>query len=312
MLEFLKRHGELGILLLGELIAGIAIINYRGYTEIDWKAYMQEVEGFLKGDWNYYNLKGDTGPLVYPAGFVYIYSLLYYVCDYGKNILLAQYIFLGIYLVNLYTVLSIYKKIKRSTGPLAMILCCLSYRVHSIFLLRLFNDPIAMTFMHVCVKRCSENRWSAAILWFNLALSVKMNILLYLPGLLLLINWSMNYRKTIVSVVYTVVFQAAIATPFLYQNYSAYLNRAFDFGRQFEMKWSVNWQFLPLQVFESRLFHLSLLCLHLTLLLGFLFLKASYGNTFKGRIKSLNLPVSLEELKNPSQKIRSIDPLSKN
>lgn len=44
-------------------------------TEIDWVAYMQEVEGFLHGERNYFNLRGDTGPLVYPAGFVYIYSV---------------------------------------------------------------------------------------------------------------------------------------------------------------------------------------------------------------------------------------------
>jgi len=50
-------------------------------TEIDWIAYMQEVAGFLSGDWDYANLRGDTGPLVYPAGFVYIYSALYYITD---------------------------------------------------------------------------------------------------------------------------------------------------------------------------------------------------------------------------------------
>lgn len=33
-------------------------------TEIDWKAYMQEVEGFLNGERDYTKLKGDTGPLV--------------------------------------------------------------------------------------------------------------------------------------------------------------------------------------------------------------------------------------------------------
>jgi alpha-1,3-mannosyltransferase len=33
-------------------------------TEIDWKAYMQEVEGFLTGERDYRKLKGDTGPLV--------------------------------------------------------------------------------------------------------------------------------------------------------------------------------------------------------------------------------------------------------
>ena len=34
-------------------------------TEIDWVAYMQEVEGFLNGTLDYTQLKGDTGPLVY-------------------------------------------------------------------------------------------------------------------------------------------------------------------------------------------------------------------------------------------------------
>jgi alpha-1,3-mannosyltransferase len=33
-------------------------------TEIDWKAYMQEVEGVHNGTLDYMELKGDTGPLV--------------------------------------------------------------------------------------------------------------------------------------------------------------------------------------------------------------------------------------------------------
>lgn len=36
---------------------------------------MQEVKGFLDGERDYFNLRGDTGPLVYPAGFVYFYSV---------------------------------------------------------------------------------------------------------------------------------------------------------------------------------------------------------------------------------------------
>ena len=34
-------------------------------TEIDWIAYMQEVEGFLNGTLDYTKLQGDTGPLVF-------------------------------------------------------------------------------------------------------------------------------------------------------------------------------------------------------------------------------------------------------
>lgn len=43
-------YADIMILLIGEIIGGILIIGNRSYTEIDWIAYMQEVEGFLKGD----------------------------------------------------------------------------------------------------------------------------------------------------------------------------------------------------------------------------------------------------------------------
>jgi alpha-1,3-mannosyltransferase len=55
-------------------------------TEIDWRAYMQEVEGFLSGERNYMNLQGDTGPLVYPAGFVYVFVALRSLTDAGTNV----------------------------------------------------------------------------------------------------------------------------------------------------------------------------------------------------------------------------------
>jgi len=44
-------------------------------TEIDWKAYMEEVEGVENGEYDYANLKGGTGPLVYPGGFVWIFMM---------------------------------------------------------------------------------------------------------------------------------------------------------------------------------------------------------------------------------------------
>lgn len=33
-------------------------------TEIDWRAYMDEVEGVLNGTYDYTKLQGETGPLV--------------------------------------------------------------------------------------------------------------------------------------------------------------------------------------------------------------------------------------------------------
>ena len=75
------------VMLFFELILGCLIIQYVPYTEIDWKAYMEQVATFLEGQYDYLELKGQTGPLVYPAGFVYTYSLLYWLTDYGSNII---------------------------------------------------------------------------------------------------------------------------------------------------------------------------------------------------------------------------------
>lgn len=51
---------------------------------------MEEVEGFLDGERDYMNLKGQTGPLVYPAAFVYIYSFLRYITEGGKDIMMGK------------------------------------------------------------------------------------------------------------------------------------------------------------------------------------------------------------------------------
>ena len=52
------------ILLLGECVLCGLIVWKVPYTEIDWRAYMDEVGGYLGGERDYLKLKGDTGPLV--------------------------------------------------------------------------------------------------------------------------------------------------------------------------------------------------------------------------------------------------------
>ena len=47
------------LIIFAELVLNIFIVNRVNYTEIDWKAYMQECEGFLNGTTNYALLKGE-------------------------------------------------------------------------------------------------------------------------------------------------------------------------------------------------------------------------------------------------------------
>ncbi|KFV69647.1 Dol-P-Man:Man(5)GlcNAc(2)-PP-Dol alpha-1,3-mannosyltransferase, partial [Dryobates pubescens] len=232
-------------------------------TEIDWKAYMEEVEGFANGTLDYSQLKGDTGPLVYPAGFVYIFLGLYYATGRGTNIRLAQYLFAALYLLNLLLVFRIYWRTNKVPPYVFFFMCCASYRIHSIFVLRLFNDPVAMAILFLAINLFLEEHWSWGCLLFSLAVSVKMNILLFAPGLLFLLLQRFGFLGCIPKLCICALLQVVLGLPFLLVNPVGYLTRSFDLGRQFQFKWTVNWRFLPEEVFQSRAFHAMLLLTHL-------------------------------------------------
>ncbi|KAM6389638.1 dol-P-Man:Man(5)GlcNAc(2)-PP-Dol alpha-1,3-mannosyltransferase isoform 2-T2 [Pluvialis apricaria] len=250
-------------LCLAEGGVNLWVIRRVPYTEIDWKAYMQEVEGFANGTLDYTQLKGDTGPLVYPAGFVYIFLGLYYATGRGTNIRLAQYLFAGLYLLNLLLVFRIYCRTNKVPPYVFFFMCCASYRIHSIFVLRLFNDPVAMAILFLAINLFLEDRWSWGCLLFSLAVSVKMNILLFAPGLLFLLLQRFGLLGCIPKLCICALLQVILGLPFLLVNPVGYLTRSFDLGRQFQFKWTVNWRFLPEEVFQNRAFHATLLLAHL-------------------------------------------------
>jgi alpha-1,3-mannosyltransferase len=256
-------------LLLAEIAVNILVIQRVKYTEIDWVAYMQEVEGVLNGTFDYTYLKGDTGPLVYPAGFVYIYTALYYVTNHGQNIRLGQYMFAFLYIVLLCLVFRIYIKSKKVPPYVLFLTACSSYRIHSIFVLRLFNDPVAMVLFYASVNLFLDSKWSLASLLYSMAVSVKMNILLFAPAILLTYLTCLGLKGTLIQLTVCASVQVLLGIPFILTNPVAYIHGAFNLGRVFLYEWTVNWRFLPEDIFTNSYFHIGLLALHVTLLLFF-------------------------------------------
>ncbi|XP_021250316.1 dol-P-Man:Man(5)GlcNAc(2)-PP-Dol alpha-1,3-mannosyltransferase isoform X1 [Numida meleagris] len=289
-------------LCLAEGGVNLWVIRRVPYTEIDWQAYMQEVEGFANGTRDYTQLRGGTGPLVYPAGFVYLFLGLYYATGRGADIRLAQHIFAGLYLLNLLLVFRIYCRTCKVPPYVFFFMCCASYRIHSIFVLRLFNDPVAMAILFLAVNFFLEDCWSWGCLLFSLAVSVKMNILLFAPGLLFLLLQRFGLLGCIPKLCICAVLQVALGLPFLLENPVGYLTRSFDLGRQFQFKWTVNWRFLPEEVFHHRAFHAGLLLAHLAGLV--LFAMHRWHSRSKESILSL--------LKDPAERKHPSPPLSVN
>ncbi|XP_059295114.1 dol-P-Man:Man(5)GlcNAc(2)-PP-Dol alpha-1,3-mannosyltransferase [Lycium ferocissimum] len=253
-------------LLIADSILVVLVIAYVPYTKIDWDAYMSQVTGFLKGERDYSNLKGDTGPLVYPAGFLYIYSAIQYVT--GGQVYPAQILFGFLYMLDLAIVVFIY--LKTDVVPWwALSLLSLSKRVHSIFVLRLFNDCFATTLLHAALVSIIYQKWHLGLVIFSGAVSIKMNVLLYAPPLLLLMVKAMDIVGVMSALAGAALVQILIGLPFILSHPASYISKAFNLGRVFIHFWSVNFKFVPEDIFVSKAFALSLLVAHLSLLLVF-------------------------------------------
>lgn len=169
----------------------------------------------------------------------------------------------------MYLVLNIYSK-SRKIPPYVMVLSAFtSYRIHSIYVLRLFNDPIAILFFYAALNFYLNGRWSLGSVFLSLGVSVKMNILLFAPAILLFYIINLGYVKTIIQLIICAGIQLILGLPFLLTYPIEYIKGSFDLGRIFEHKWTVNYRFLPRDIFEHRYFHISLLALHLLLLAAF-------------------------------------------
>ncbi|KAJ5160001.1 Dol-P-Man:Man(5)GlcNAc(2)-PP-Dol alpha-1-3-mannosyltransferase [Penicillium canariense] len=252
------------LLILGDAVLCALVIWKISYTEIDWTTYMQQVSLYISGERDYTAIKGSTGPLVYPAAHVYFYTLLHNLTDGGRDILLGQIFFAGFYLATLIVVVACYREVE--VPPYLYPLLVLSKRLHSIYMLRMFNDGIAAFTMWTAIYLCMKRKWTAGVAIWSLGVGVKMTLVLLVPAIAILTLLSLGLAQSIILGLMAMLIQVLLAIPFLQANPVGYLSKAFELSRQFMFKWTVNWRFVGQEIFLSREFSLGLLVLHVSLL----------------------------------------------
>ena len=146
---------------------------------------MQQIALFLSGERDYTLIKGSTGPLVYPAAHVYVYSILYYLTDEGRNIVFAQVMFAILYLTTLAIVMGCYRSV--GAPPYIFPLLVLSKILHSVFLLRLFNDGFATLCLWCAILALQKRRWVAGVTFWAVGVGIKMTVLLVAPALAIIV-----------------------------------------------------------------------------------------------------------------------------
>lgn len=163
----------------------------------------------------------------------------------------------------------------------------LSKRLHSIFMLRCFNDCFAVSFLWLSILLFQHRQWAAGGLVYSWGLGVKMTLLLVLPVVGILIFLAKGVMGTIMLGISMAALQVEIALPFLGFP-GAYFGRAFELSRQFLFEWTVNWRFVGEELFLSPVFSTTLLVLHVSVLLTFIFTRwlPPTGKTLGGIVQA--------------------------
>lgn len=146
----------------------------------------------------------------------------------------------------------------------------LSKRLHSIFVLRCFNDCFAAFFLWLAIYLFQRRLWTFGALSYAWGLGIKMSLLLALPAVAILLFQGRGLWGSLRLLWLMLQVQIAIAIPFLTKNSAGYFGRAFELSRQFKYEWTVNWRMLDEDVFLSRGLAATLLAGHLVVLLAFI------------------------------------------
>ncbi|RCK57378.1 Dol-P-Man:Man(5)GlcNAc(2)-PP-Dol alpha-1,3-mannosyltransferase [Candida viswanathii] len=261
------------VICLASILTKYVIANIP-YTEIDYRTYMQQVSLVEAGEIRYDAIGGDTGPIVYPGGFVQIYLFLKWITG-GESIAEAQMLFSYLFTGCVAFTCVVYANIV-DVQPWVVYLLLGSKRLVSIYVLRLFNDcwtTAAVLGVVVLLQQASAyNRSSKAIAFglcliaadlYSIAISIKMNALLYAPAFLIVTYFLVDENLLKFIAVLVVIPAQEIRW--------SYINQAFNFKRKFLYEWTVNWRFVPEATFLSDKFSNILLVLHVSVLLVFVF-----------------------------------------
>lgn len=150
--------------------------------------------------------------------------------------------------------------------PYVLPLLILSKRLHSVFVLRCFNDCVAVFFLWLAIYCFQRRLWTLGSLAYTWGLGVKMSLLLVLPAVAVVLFLGRGLAGSLRLAWLMAQVQLALAVPFLATNWRGYLGRAFELSRQFKFEWTVNWRMLGEDVFLAKSFSFALLISHAVLL----------------------------------------------
>ena len=93
-------------LIVGECLIVTFIVARVTYTEIDYVTYQEQARAVMHGERHYASIEGPQGPLVYPAGHVWLYVAVSHFSN--DSVATAQRLFGGLYVLDVLVVAYVY------------------------------------------------------------------------------------------------------------------------------------------------------------------------------------------------------------
>ena len=250
--------------------------------EIDFPTFLQAFEKVLNGEFDYANIKGENGSLYYPAGYIYQFSIMYflytngiYYFNFSPNGNFSRFLYIIQFLIQNYILFKIYDVLPKKYRWIKIFLVISIPLKRSIIILK-YNESFAMIPLFFCIYSLmndQKKRLYYATIYYVIAFSSKANVLLFLPGLLYLFTKIKGPLFALIQLIIIILSQFVIGLPFIIVNATNYFNYSFDFSRTFDQRTSMNWYWIPESIFVNPLFHKVLLGVHLVLLVVFLLFK---------------------------------------
>lgn len=264
---------------------------FKGYKSVDWNSYVTQIEQVIDGERDYSQIKGENGFLVYPAGHVY-HFLLVYLFSFKGIVILGQFIYAFLYILLNFLVFNIYDEVLPEKSRWIKIFLALSKPMLKIVTDRLFNDIFAMVYLYGAVLlllKTQKHSFFLSTLCYSVALSTKFNVMLFLPGFLYIFAKTKGALFMLCQLFFIVFFQILAGLPFILHYPQSYFQKAYDFSREFRYSETINWQMIPESIFRDPIFHKGLLIVHLLLLLGFLIFKWEKPTSIQNFIVKMRL-----------------------
>ena len=224
------------------------------YWDMDYSSYREQAQQYLDGELNYKYIIGNRGQWYYPALHLYTYALIHQVTDNYMYPLPAILTVTAVHIFVCVFAVKIYQEAfgKDSKNVLLVLLWCLSTKPTINVTRYAFSDDFNVLFTYIGIYLFQKHQNLLGSIFIAIGLGYKMNVMMYLPALLLIVALSSGVIRATLYFIMVFILQEVWALEFNLAYPYEYNTYAFNLAKGF--KWETSRIYLWIK-YENKRFY---------------------------------------------------------